>query len=200
MRADVAGTNGTGSPRVIFISSHGAQGPPAEIVGVDGTRYDPTELAADLDCANNEGTVVLLDACYSGGMANPAVAECCIFLTACKADQCAHTKINPPRDARNSKFTECVLRGVRGAADANGDGEVSLPELDVYLTNNYDVPGQYEHEYLGGEKSWAATIRPFRPVIKQVPTLSEWGLVVLLTLLLMSGAYAIYRHRSVCNA
>lgn len=197
MRADVAGTNGSGPPRVIFISSHG-DSIPAAIVGVDTSKYYAGELAEDLNCGSNEGTLVILDACYSGGMADPAVAECCIFLTACSATECADAKLHPPRDARNSEFTEWVLKGVEGGADTppngNGDSETSLAELDSYLTANYDNV-DHTHQLLGMEKPWADSFRPFRPVPELVPTLTEWGLILLVAMLILSAAFVLYRRR-----
>jgi len=204
MRGDVQATDGSPSPRVVYVSSHGAQGPPAELVGVDNTRYDANEFAADLKCQDNEITVVILDACYSAGMADPAVDSCCIFLTSAAANECASSKINPPRDARNSRFTEWVLRGLKGAADANSDNEVTLPELDAYLTANYDRPGE-NHQYIGGSKPGADTVKIFLPVDEQpppkVPALTNWGLLVLLVLLVISGIIVIrHRRRGVARA
>jgi len=202
MRGDVQATDGSPSPRIVYVSSHGAEGPPAELIGVDNSRYDANEFAADLKCQDNEITVVILDACYSGGMAHPAVDSCCIFLTACRANECTQTKLNPPRDARNSKFTEWVLRGVRGAADANSDDEVTLLELHNYLEANYDndgLPLPYHHEYIGGSKPGADTVKIFKPVSEQppprVPSLTSWGLLVLLVLLVISGIIVIRQRR-----
>ncbi len=202
MKADVLATDGSPSPRVVYVSSHGGEGPPATLVGVDENGYDANELAADLKCEDNELTVVILDACYSGGMTYPAVDSCCIFLTAAAADECAAGKLSPPRDAHNSRFTEYILRGVRGAADADGDGEVTLPELDAYLTANYDSTGEH-HQFIGGDKPGADTVKIFKPVTDQIyniPSHTNLGLLILTLLLLLAGAYVIYqRRRSVLN-
>lgn len=199
MRADVVATDGSPSPRVIYYSGHGSEGPPATLVGVDENGYDANELAADLKCEDNSLTIVILDACYAAGMAQPAVDSCCIFLTAVKADECATAKVNPPKDGRNSRFTEWLLRGLRGGADSNGDGEVTLPEIDAYLTANYDSDALAEHHQLiGGEKPGADTVRIFKPVSQQqrpVPSHTNLGLLILVGLLLMSGLYVAYRRR-----
>lgn len=199
MRADVLATNGSPTPRVVYFSGHGSQGPPATLVGVDENGYNANELAEDLKCEDNPLTVVILDACYAAGMADPAVDSCCIFLTAVRADECATGKLSPPRDARNSRFTEWLLKGVRGDADANSDDEVTLPELDAYLTANYDSDALNEHHQLiGGDKPGADTVKVFKPVSEQpipVPSHTNLGLLVLVGLLLMSGLYVIYRRR-----
>ena len=197
MKADVLATDGSPSPRVVYVSCHGDEGPPATLVGVDENGYDANELAADLKCEDNELTVVILDACFSAGMAYPAVDSCCIFLTSVAADECAAGKLSPPRDARNSRFTEYILRGVRGLADADGDGEVTLPELDTYLTANYDSTGEH-HQFIGGEKPGADTVKIFKPVSDQIydiPSLTNYGILILTALLLLSGLYVIYRRR-----
>ena len=194
MRADVLATNGSTSPRVVYYSGHGDVG---TLTGVDENGYNAIDLAADLKCEDNPLSVVILDACYAAGMAYPAVDSCCIFLVACEADECSWSKLNPPKNARNSRFTEWILRGVRGDADANIDNEVTLPELDAYLTLNYDAIDEH-HQLIGGDKPGASELTIFKPVSQQrvpVPSLTNWGLLILTVLLLLSGLYVAYKRR-----
>jgi hypothetical protein len=195
MRTDVLATNGSTSPRVVYYSGHGNVG---SLTGVDENGYNAINLGADLKCQVNPLTVVILDACYAAGMAYPAVDSCCIFLVACKADECTTAKLNPPKNALNSRFTEWILRGlVSGDADANSDKEVTLPELDAYLTLNYDAIDEH-HQLIGGDKPGASELKIFKPVSEQpvrVPSLTNWGLIILTVLLLLSGLYVAYKRR-----
>ncbi len=50
-----------------------------------------------------------------------------------------------PDELRHGLYTYYLLRGLRGEADANGDGEVSLRELSTYLTES--VPASASNDY-----------------------------------------------------
>ncbi|MHC1579134.1 MAG: caspase family protein [Candidatus Alkanophagales archaeon] len=139
---------------LFFFSGHGTCGadmpPPDEADGYDeylcthelaGIRDD--ELAALLDGIKAR-TVVIIDSCFSGGMARQrraktladehvalkdgfdkdVAAENRVVLAACDADEYSYEY----SFLKNGVFTFFVVRGLEGYADADGDDHVSAEE------------------------------------------------------------------------
>ncbi|HBP20656.1 MAG TPA: hypothetical protein DEA08_23070 [Planctomycetes bacterium] len=88
--------------------------------------------------------VLLLDACKSGGLKGlrgfsglgkrvlpslPQAEGASVVVAATQANQLSRED----RRTGHGVFTACLLKGLRGAADASGDGSVSLGELAAHL-------------------------------------------------------------------
>jgi hypothetical protein len=161
---------------IVFFSGHGAVGPgadgrphyylvprdgrPADLPGSALTDDRLEELIGQIPASQ---VVVLLDACYSGGgtgviraRAVPASAGSGpmptrvpieatagrVVLSASRPDQPAYED-----DQRGGLFTSFVVEGLRGAADADRDGTVTVlelyqfvsPRVREYTRRNYQV-------------------------------------------------------------
>lgn len=142
-----------GSDVVVFYSGHGVPGKGGRgyLLPVD-SNPDTAELNGypiDLLYENLGGlatrsTTVFLDACFSGGSprgmlirsASPVYVEADItggagltVLTAASGAQLASWD----EKARHGLFTEHLLNGLYGAADADGDGQVTAREAKLHL-------------------------------------------------------------------
>jgi hypothetical protein len=159
---------------VIYFAGHGAiaNGPDGKphyyLVPRDGRLGDLAatglrddqleELIGKLDARR---IVVVLDACYSGGgtgvirargvttAATPAPpgrppiepAAGRVVLSASQPDQPAYED-----DTRGGLFTSFVLEGLRGAADANRDGNVSVLELADFVSERVQDYMRRQHQ------------------------------------------------------
>src|SRR5207245_5451113 len=76
--------------------------------------------------------VVILDSCHSGMF---KVRESnVVVIAACKAEETAiFLSTKPGYDPLCSVFHMALLEGLGGAADANGDGIITLAELDSFF-------------------------------------------------------------------
>jgi hypothetical protein len=133
-----------------FFSGHGAPDPEtgdAYLVPYDADpAYIKTRglsvrsLYASLEALPNQQAYVFLDACFSGSgdrsviaagtrplvpVKTPESAGGVISLTA----SAARETTGAARDAAHGLFTRHLLAGLAGAADANGDGDITLTEL-----------------------------------------------------------------------
>jgi hypothetical protein len=147
--SDVRGVGGgVDNLRIVFVSSHGHDDP-FSVVTTDCQYYTKEMLGGDLS-ASTDPVVGILDCCHAGGIAPQNLSCPYAWLCACASDECAHSLKAEPRDERNSLFTEWLLKAMRDcAADAdggNGNGRVTLDEIDSYLTRYYD-PAGYHHKY-----------------------------------------------------
>ena len=142
-----------GSDVVVFYSGHGVPGKAGRgYLLPSDSNPDTAELNGypiDLLYENLGGlatrsTTVFLDACFSGGSprgmliqsASPVYVEADIsggagltVLTAASGAQLASWD----EDARHGLFTEHLLDGLYGAADADGDGNVTAREAKLHL-------------------------------------------------------------------
>lgn len=161
---------------VIFFSGHGSVGPADDgrlhyyLVPHDGqladlarTALKDDELEEAIGNLPARQVVVILDACYSGGgttvlrargITNPAVTAAPagralveasagrVVISASKSDQPAFED-----DQRGGLFTSFLLEGLRGGADLNSDGAVTVlelfqfvsPQLREYTRRTYQV-------------------------------------------------------------
>jgi len=81
--------------------------------------------------------IVVLDTCHSGGFGFKG-AEFAAF-AACTAKQISYEHPS----IQNGFFTRCFLDGLRGGADLNRDGQVTLAEIEQYV--NHKLPGMTEN-------------------------------------------------------
>jgi hypothetical protein len=99
------------------------------LVAYDGPVFS-SDLRARIERLAQKGVRVLLivDSCHSGGIG--IGGENIIVMAACAADELAQYSWD---STDNSVFTKALLEGLSGAADGNGDGIVTLAELDAYV-------------------------------------------------------------------
>ena len=142
-----------GSDVVVFYSGHGVPGKAGRgyLLPVDSNPdtaelngYPIDLLYENLGGLRTRSTTVFLDACFSGGSprgmliqsASPVYVEADVsggadmtVLTAASGAQLASWD----EEARHGLFTEHLLDGLYGAADADGDGQVTAREAKLHL-------------------------------------------------------------------
>ena len=174
-----------GSDVVVFYSGHGVPGKAGRgyLLPVD-SNPDTAELNGypiDLLYENLGGlptrsTTVFLDACFSGGSprgmlirsASPVYVEADVsggagltVLTAASGAQLASWD----EEARHGLFTEHLLAGLYGAADADGDGQVTAREAKLHLDRTMTRAarrefGRVQDAGLHGDESVVLSISP----------------------------------------
>ena len=142
-----------GSDVVVFYSGHGVPGKAGRgyLLPADSNPdtaelngYPIDLLYENLGSLSTQSTTVFLDACFSGGSprgmliqsASPVYVEADIsggagltVLTAASGAQLASWD----EKARHGLFTEHLLEGLYGAADADGNGQVTAREAKLHL-------------------------------------------------------------------
>jgi hypothetical protein len=138
VRADVAGGR---QSRVVFYYSGHARAQAIDL-GVD--ELPLSELRARLFEVPATLTVVVLDACQSGAFSRVKGAQPAADFSwssrqhldatgvAVLASSSASELSQESRELRSSYFTHHLLVGLRGAGDANGDGQVTIDEAYRY--------------------------------------------------------------------
>ncbi len=145
----------------VYFAGHGApslKDGDAFIVTYDGeprfieyTGYKLQTLYADIGNLPAKRSIVFIDGCFSGASARsgkmliagarPALlkvknltlpSDKIISMTAAQGDQLS----NAFQEKEHGLFTYYLLSGLRGAADADGDGTVTLNELYTYIHVN----------------------------------------------------------------
>ena len=144
---------------IVFYSGHGVAGLEDQsgyLLPVDGdanraetTGYSIDLLYKNLSKIKARSVTVFLDTCFSGQSPNGYLIKGASGLTVTAKEAIVPTKMtvltaaqndqvaNWDHDAKHGMFTEYLLRALYGAADGkdfgNGNGEVSLAEVRVYL-------------------------------------------------------------------
>lgn len=178
----------------VFYSGHGVPGSrdrrgymlpvDAEASRPEIGGYPLDLLYANLEKIDTAGTVVMIDACFSGQSAGGTLIEAAspvfmkaelpkpagglMVLAAAKADQVASWD----RDARLGLFTNYLLRGLQGQADGaswgDGDGRVTLAEIGRYLGDEMSYAarryhGRVQDPDVAGEQSTVLAEHTLRP-------------------------------------
>lgn len=120
--------------RIIFyFSGHGGSGAMACYQGIP-LSYDA--LAGMMTKAKTKQVFCFIDACHSGSALNATLSGSShlegtkpIFMTACRPEEVSADMAF----IENGLFTQSVLKGLRGKADANLDRQVTLIELFKYV-------------------------------------------------------------------
>jgi len=129
-----------GDELIFFFSGHG--GPDG--VHVDGQVWSWSEVRADLESVPGRLLVTFFDACFSGALLTPKGLTRESPLVVSVVPLGGHGRYLITSSGANelsyesglihgSPFAEALRSGLRGAADANGDGNVTLPELYDYV-------------------------------------------------------------------
>jgi hypothetical protein len=108
---------------VVYYSGHGEPAVEGSPVGPDCTRMTPELLQGALGEAI-DGTLLILDSCGSGTFAEA--------INALDDRICTITSTTGTDCAQKGVFTPCFAQGLMGAADANGNGEVTVAEAGAY--------------------------------------------------------------------
>jgi Caspase domain len=120
---------------VIFLAGHG--GPVGQGWGFCAHDAVVTgqELQQKIAQLANKGVTVLLilDSCHSGMMAVPETNA--VVMAACGGNETSS-------EFGNGNFTRALLEALRGWADANHDGQITLAEVRSYVT---DQVGGFSH-------------------------------------------------------
>ncbi len=153
----LAGRSQADDELIVFFSGHG--GPDG--VHVDGQVWTWTEVRADLASVPARLLVTFFDACFSGALLTPKglVRESPLvvsmsplagrgryLVTSSGANELSYES----GLIQGSPFAEALRSGLRGAADVNGNGEVTLPELYGYIyrrtySATVDAPAGPQH-------------------------------------------------------
>jgi formylglycine-generating enzyme required for sulfatase activity len=156
------------------------------------TALDAAFVCDQLDKSSSQRKVVVLDCCHSGAFARGAKALGTsagtqeafagsgygrVILTASNAVEYAWEGGKPLGEAATSVFTHFVVEGLQtGAADRDGDGEVSLDELYDYVYEQVITSGLSKQT----PQKWAQKVEGRiiiaqnpRPVVKVAELLPE---------------------------
>lgn len=123
----------------VFVSAHGKDG----AFHLKGTHLAMAELRAFVDASGARFKVVVVDACESGAITRAkggrAVPEFAVNLEPQSVKGSVYLSSSGPAEAsqefaslKGSLFTHHWLTGLRGDADVDGDGKVSLGESYSY--------------------------------------------------------------------
>lgn len=168
----LANNTGPNDTAIVFFSGHGGRGNAqpdtqacfcpveASLHAFEQTSLTGSELTAALRTVKSERLVVLLDACYSGGIGEPRSRHAGItngltgrdvsallegrgrvVMAASRPDELAWELCG----MRNGLFTHYLLRGLRGEI-ARADGTVWVSELFSYVSRNVRRHG-CQHPY-----------------------------------------------------
>lgn len=147
----------------VFYSGHGAPDPNSRRaylmpVDSDASRLDLTAYSLEVLYANlaelgARSVTVVVDACFSGASgggdmliaeASPigirindpsaVIGENAVVITASSGQQIASWY----PEMRHGLLTYFFLKGIQGAADATGDGQITAGEMEVWLTDRND--------------------------------------------------------------
>ncbi len=129
---------------LFYYSGHGS----SDALHIGGAAFTHDSLLSVLDAVHADLTIAIVDACYSGALvaekgitiAPPLAvklidtlsARGTIMLTSSSPDQVSHEST----DLGGSIFTHNLLSALRGAADYDGSGTVSLSEAYGYARMN----------------------------------------------------------------
>lgn len=187
----------------VYFSGHGAPGPKGENAYLVGSDVDPNyvsqanayrldrfrkDLLQMAEKNNLSSLTVALDACFSGQsrsgdrlirQASPLtlsvensllLQENATVFTAGTARQVA----NWYPDKKHGMFTYFFLKGLKGKADLDGDQEVTVQEMERYLTNENDgVPYWSRRIHQRGQVPQVVSQNPNRVLVQREEGESE---------------------------
>jgi hypothetical protein len=175
---------------LVFLSGHGAEDP--NMLGEfcflahdsDPQNLLPTSVHMNrqwlLSKLGAKRVLLIVDACQSTGFVQPGLksvhqsldkmredfkkSEGKVFITSSRADEVSREK----SDFGNGVFTYYLLEALKGKADANKDGEVTLMEAYDYVYDRCkDEPGGSQHPQIAGKfggRFPMAVVQEFSPV------------------------------------
>lgn len=121
---------------VIFLAGHGGSRTLEWNYFAHDDSITATELQKRIARLADKGVTVILilDCCFAGDMAVPATNA--LVMAACRSGQLS----GEGGGIENGRFTHALLLALRGQADANSDGRITLAEVRTFL--GQQVTGQ----------------------------------------------------------
>jgi hypothetical protein len=178
---DLQQTVKAGDYTIIYMSGHGGRsGQNGYVFCAYDTNLSWSDIRATL--RGVPGTViVILDACQSGAVTDNGNL---IVMSAALASE---NSIGYRDPNRNSLYTRFLLQGLKGQADMNHDGVISLAEVDAYVSGQLaltssnpsstllrpaNVPSALPLAKLAGGNANVAVVAPVIPVAVAGPQLA----------------------------
>lgn len=144
---------------LFFFSGHGTTG---GIIVYGKTLFKYNDLVAKLSTAKTNKVFCFIDACMSGSVTDAGTSAYTLgqasnnkitFFMSSRADEFSFEN----QWLGNGYFTQALLKGLRGKADANGDKKITVSELYRYIftdvTNRIGNAKEQQHPQLIGPKS-----------------------------------------------
>lgn len=135
----LAGTAGKEDKIIFYFSGHGQAG---GFIPYGKTLFTYTELIRILAEAKTDKVFCFMDACMSGSVAQPddsgyswgqtPAGRKLTFCMSSRADELSMEN----SWLGNGYFTQAMVKGLRGKADANGDRSITMAELYAYVYND----------------------------------------------------------------
>lgn len=149
---------------IVFFSGHGGSG---AVACYQGEPLSYNSLAGMLSKAKTQQVFCFIDACHSGSALSSVLSGSSqlqgtkpVFITACRPEE---VSADMPI-IENGLFTQSMLKGLRGKADANRDHQITLIELFKYIHKDVtsklnDKPAERQmHPQLIGSTSLYNTV------------------------------------------
>ena len=202
MAADItANIPMTGKKYIVWYAGHGRTPPcpganTGQWIGVDGSELTAAQFVAALGAAANR-TLTILDSCGGGEFADTvnATTPAIGFITSTTDLECAG------KGPGGGFFSQCFGGALNSAADqppyGNADGQTTVAEAAAYMLANCDDPPNQTPTWDGDHAAWVIG-RP--KAAAPIPTVSEWGLIVLTLLLLIAATIIFARRRTAVSA
>lgn len=152
---------------VVALSGHGGVNPQTGQYAF--CAYDRLVYSADLRqriealAKKDVRVVVILDTCHAGAIG--IHGNNIIVLAACTAQE------NASDGLKNGLYTQTLLAGLKGAADANKDGIVTLAELGLYVATEMEKVSGVQCPSIGV----AANVRSNLPLAETNPAAANPG-------------------------
>lgn len=130
-----------------------------------------TEFTHQIDQIPSYETVVIIDACYSGGLidvlspnnfANNQIEPNITYLLSCEANQVAKES----HGLQQSVFTHYLLKGLQGEANQDG-GRICVVELYNYLQGRLAGVGQWQRPLLIQKNEHDVYLTGFNPTLEK---------------------------------
>jgi formylglycine-generating enzyme required for sulfatase activity len=165
---------------VLYFSGHGVRDEYGSlylaVTNTNRTRLRSTAIKSDfireaMDQSRSKRQILVLDCCNSGAFAQGAKAEIGgsvgtasafegtgygrVVLTASDSTQFAWEGDKVTGETENSLFTNFLVKGLEGEADANGDGRITIDELYDYAYEQIinitpkQTPGKWSYKQQG---------------------------------------------------
>jgi hypothetical protein len=130
------------------------------ILNLGSESYPRDRLSLQIENIEADARIVIFDMCYAGGSARGASALPPLFDGSSVLTSTDVTELSWELPAiRSTYFTHSLITGLRGAADVNGDSNVSFKELYDFVskevrikTDNKQNP-QFKSKITGSEKT-----------------------------------------------
>jgi hypothetical protein len=132
--------NGQRTELIFYYAGHSSEG----YLNLGMQSYATFDLLKKIQNIEADVRIVILDMCYAGGAArgdSPISFDGCTVLTSTKENEESVEK----KGINSTYFTHSLITGLRGAADINGDANVSLKELYDFVSREVKIKTDYQN-------------------------------------------------------